>query len=180
MRAQLGLFAVIGTISTPSYIALYALLRRVLLAFDANPVSLCIAVVGNAWANRRFTFRRSGSQRWAPRFTGSAMVFGAALIISSAALAVSPLLWRGSGVLSAIVTVLVSGLLATIVRFALLACTGVPSGPCLTVRRAPGGPVSRMRRRWGRGRSSARRAVCGDYGAGKSSSVRPGPWRGVS
>ncbi len=120
MRAKLGLFAVIGTISTLSRIALCALLGRVLLVFDANLVSLCIAVVGNAWANRRFTFHRSGGRRWARQFTESAMVFGAALIISSVALAIPRLLWRGSGVLLEITVMLVSGLLATIVRFALL------------------------------------------------------------
>ncbi|WP_256788996.1 bifunctional glycosyltransferase family 2/GtrA family protein [Frankia sp. AvcI1] len=120
MRAQLGPFAIIGTISTLSYVVLYALLRAVLSAFDANLLALCVTVVGNTWANRRFTFRRTGRQRWARQFVESAMVFGVGLIISSAALAILHLLWQTSGVLSEIVTVLASGVLATIVRFMLL------------------------------------------------------------
>ncbi|WP_235486215.1 GtrA family protein, partial [Frankia sp. AvcI1] len=98
MRAQLGPFAIIGTISTLSYVVLYALLRAVLSAFDANLLALCVTVVGNTWANRRFTFRRTGRQRWARQFVESAMVFGVGLIISSAALAILHLLWQTSGV----------------------------------------------------------------------------------
>src|SRR6266536_6518489 len=56
LHRQLAGFAVVGTVSTVAYVALYLVLRNVLPAQLANALSLLVTAAGNTAANRRYTF----------------------------------------------------------------------------------------------------------------------------
>lgn len=85
---QVGTFAAIGIVSTLAYLALYALLRPAVPAEPANAAALLATAIGNTAANRRLTFavrRRAGRAR---DHAAGLLALGAALAITSAALAV--------------------------------------------------------------------------------------------
>lgn len=53
---QLGIFAIIGVVSTVAYASLYLLLRGIVDPLWANAAALLVTALGNTAANRRFTF----------------------------------------------------------------------------------------------------------------------------
>ncbi len=121
MGRQLGTFAAIGVCSTLAYVVAYALLRQGgTSSFAANFVALFVTAVGNTWANRRLTFGQVGSEGALRQFAESGAVFVLGLAVSSAGLGLLHALWSSSGVLVEIITVLLSGALATVVRFVLM------------------------------------------------------------
>ncbi|KLL12312.1 MULTISPECIES: glycosyltransferase [Protofrankia] len=121
MGRQLGTFAAIGVCSTLAYVVAYALLREGgASSFAANFIALLGTAVGNTWANRRLTFGQVGSEGALRQFAESGVVFVLGLAVSSAGLGLLHALWSSSGVLVEIVTVLLSGVLATVVRFVLM------------------------------------------------------------
>lgn len=73
---QLGIFAIIGVVSTVAYASLYLLLRGIVDPLWANAAALLVTALGNTAANRRFTFgvrgraasyatrRRTSSSSW--------------------------------------------------------------------------------------------------------------------
>ena len=85
---QAGTFAAIGVVSTLAYVALYALLRPAVPAELANAAALLATAIGNTAANRRLTFSIRGRAGLARDHAAGLLALGAALAITSAALAV--------------------------------------------------------------------------------------------
>jgi glycosyltransferase involved in cell wall biosynthesis len=80
-------FAAIGTLSTLAYTVLYAGLRNGMPAQAANALALIATTVGNTAANRRFTFGACGGRRLVQAQAGGFVALGAALTITTGALA---------------------------------------------------------------------------------------------
>jgi putative flippase GtrA len=81
-------FAMIGSVSTATSVALFLLTRQSLGAVAANLVALSATAAANTWANRRYTFsRRDASTRHTDVRRGLAIYLGGAAF-SSALLAV--------------------------------------------------------------------------------------------
>lgn len=108
-------FALIGAVATAVSLLVFLVLRDPLGAVWANVVGFSLTVVGNSWANRRWTFRsRSDTGRWRRRLV-TVGIFATTLLGTS--IAVSAV----AGDLSQELTVLfVAWLIAAVVRFALL------------------------------------------------------------
>ncbi len=85
---QAGTFAAIGIVSTLAYVALYALLRPAVPAEIANAVALLATAIGNTAANRRLTFAVRGRAGLARDHAAGLLALGAALALTSSALAV--------------------------------------------------------------------------------------------
>ena len=108
-------FAVIGTVSATISLLLFLVLRDELGPIWANVVAVTATLVGNSWAQRRWTFRRRGpAGRWW-HVAGTAALYLGTLAISTAGLALV------EGNRSAEVAVLlVTWGLAGLIRFVLL------------------------------------------------------------
>ena len=103
LTRQLVRFAAVGTASTVTYVALYALLRQGLGAQAANLAALSATAVANTAVNRRVTFRVAGGRGVAHHQFRGLPVFLLALALASGALALlqaatprpaSPWSWR--------------------------------------------------------------------------------------
>jgi putative flippase GtrA len=80
-------FALIGAVATAVSLGVFVLLRDPLGAVWANVVGFCATVLGNSWANRRWTFRnRRDSGRWRRRVLTLALLI-LSLIATSIAVA---------------------------------------------------------------------------------------------
>ncbi len=108
-------FALIGGVATLVSLAIFLVLRDPIGAVAANVVGFSTTVVGNSWANRRWTFRsRRDTGRWRRRLV-TIGIFAVSLIGTS--IAVNAV----AGSLSSELTVLfVSWFVAAVVRFSLL------------------------------------------------------------
>lgn len=107
-------FALIGATSTALSLALFLLLRDQLGAVTANAVGFTATTLGNAWANRRWTFRRRGTK-------GSAWQVVTNLVLYVMSLSVTTLgLLAVDGLTAEIAVLLVTWGLAAGLRFTLL------------------------------------------------------------
>ena len=112
-------FGAVGIASTAAYLLLFALLRGPAGAQPANLLALGMTAVANTAANRRFTFGVRGRAHLTRHHGEGLVVFGIALAITSAALAVLHALGGMSHGLEVIVLV-AANLAATVIRFVLL------------------------------------------------------------
>jgi putative flippase GtrA len=113
-------FAIVGTISTVAYVALYLAGRLVVPAETANAIALLVTAVANTTANRRYTFAVRGREGVARHQAQGLVVFLAALASTSAALAAFKATgWHQSRLTELAVLVLVNLVVAT-GRFVLL------------------------------------------------------------
>jgi putative flippase GtrA len=80
-------FTALGVCSTAAYALLFVLLSATLGAGGANAVALCLTGVANTQANRHLTFGVRGRHRLLHHHARGALVFVAALVITSGALA---------------------------------------------------------------------------------------------
>jgi len=94
MGQQLLRFGGIGLLSTFAYLALYAGLRPELGPFGANALALLITALANTAANRRVTFRVSGSRGRAADHCAGLGIFALGLLLTSGALATLSTLLR--------------------------------------------------------------------------------------
>ncbi|WP_431898767.1 glycosyltransferase [Nonomuraea sp. bgisy101] len=117
MARQLPSFAVIGVVSTVSYLVLYSLLRLVVPAFAANAVALFTTAVANTAANRRFTFGVKGSAGVLRHQVEGLIAFLVGLALTTGGLAMVP---EGAPHWAELMTVIVANGLATLARFLLL------------------------------------------------------------
>ncbi|MFD1934210.1 glycosyltransferase [Nonomuraea mangrovi] len=117
MARQLPSFAVIGVVSTVSYLVLYSLLRLVVPAFAANAVALFTTAVANTAANRRFTFGVKGSAGVLRHQVEGLIAFLVGLALTTGGLAMVP---EGAPHWVELMTVIVANGLATLARFLLL------------------------------------------------------------
>ncbi|MEU7897696.1 bifunctional glycosyltransferase family 2/GtrA family protein [Nonomuraea sp. NPDC049152] len=117
MARQLSSFAVIGVVSTVSYLSLYSLLRLLVPALVANAVALFTTAVANTAANRRFTFGVKGSTGALRHQVEGLVAFFVGLALTTGGLAMVP---EGAPHWAELMAVIVANALATLVRFLLL------------------------------------------------------------
>jgi putative flippase GtrA len=117
---QLVRFGAIGTVSTIAYVALYSLLREVAPAPLANAAALLTTALGNTAANRRLTFAVRGSEGLLRDHTAGLIAVAVALVITTASLAVLPVVAPHHGRLSEIAILVGANAVATLVRFLIL------------------------------------------------------------
>lgn len=113
-------FGAIGVVSTIAYVALYAALRVAAPAAVANAVALVVTAVGNTAANRRLTFAVRGRARLAHDHAAGLLAFGAALLITTAAISVLQRVAPGAGRGAELAVLVAANATATLVRFLLL------------------------------------------------------------
>src|SRR5206468_1641984 len=87
MPRQLVSFAVIGVLSTVTYLVLFALLRSPAGAQAANFLALLITAVANTAVNRRLTFGVRGSSHVARHQLQGLLIFALGLGLTSGSLA---------------------------------------------------------------------------------------------
>jgi len=129
---QVGTFAAIGVVSTLAYVALYALLRPFVSAEIANVIALVATAIGNTAANRRLTFSIRDRAGMARDHVAGLLALGAALVITSASLAVLNVFAPGAPHAIEVVILVAANAAATLVRFLLLRLAldrGRPRGP---------------------------------------------------
>ena len=117
---QVGTFAAIGVVSTLAYVALYALLRPFVSAEASNVIALVATAIGNTAANRRFTFSVRGRSGLARDHAAGLLALGAALVITSASLAVLNVVAPGAPHVMEVAILVAANAAATLVRFLLL------------------------------------------------------------
>jgi putative flippase GtrA len=112
-------FVTIGAVSTLAYLGLYIALRGMLGPFAANALALLVTAVANTAANRRVTFGIASRSRAVRHQLQGLGVFGVALAVTSASLAILRDLdpHPGRGLEAAVLVG--SNLVATVVRFVL-------------------------------------------------------------
>ena len=144
ISSQLGMFVVIGVLSTVAYGVLYLLFRQATTPQGANALALVCTAVANTAANRRYTFGHRGPASRLRHQAQGLAVFALGLGVTSGTLRlVEPLAAAGmapaAGHLVEVVALTVANLLVTVSRFAAMRWW--------IFRRS-----TRLRRRWGRRR----------------------------
>ncbi len=120
LTRQIVRFAAVGVASTLAYLLLYLLLRGPLDAQGANAVALLITAVANTSLNRRFTFGVRGRTRVGRHQLQGLIVFGLALALTSATLAVAHAINPTPPTLVEVGLLVAANGLATLMRFMLL------------------------------------------------------------
>jgi putative flippase GtrA len=113
-------FAAIGVASTAAYLLLYLGLRVLVPAQAANALALLTTAIANTAANRRFTFAIRSRSGAATHQAQGLVVFGLALGITAASLALLHALSATPAKSVEVAVLVVANLVATIVRFVLL------------------------------------------------------------
>lgn len=117
---QVGTFAVIGVVSTISYLTLYALLRVGLPATVSNALALLATALGNTAANRRLTFRRRGSDGLLRHHLAGLGAFLLALAITSGSIVLLEAVAPTAGRLVEMTVLVIANGTATLMRFLVL------------------------------------------------------------
>jgi putative flippase GtrA len=108
-------FALIGAVATAVSLAIFVALRDPLGAVWANVVGFSATVLGNSWANRRWTFRhRRDTQRWRRRLLTLVLL---ALSLVATSIAVASVEDGGT---RQVIVLAVTWVVAAIVRFVAL------------------------------------------------------------
>jgi putative flippase GtrA len=117
---QVVRFGLVGAVSTAAYALLYLLFQLVAPAQLANFLALLVTTIGNTWANRRFTFRVSGTSTILKHQLQGFVVFSLAWLLTSGSLlalhAINP---QASPHLQ-LAVLTAANLVATLLRFVLL------------------------------------------------------------
>jgi putative flippase GtrA len=120
LTRQLVRFAAIGVVSTVAYLVLFLLLRDPLGAQGANALTLLITAIANTALNRRFTFGVIGPQRKTRQQLQGLIVFGLALGLTSATLAVAHAMYSAPPTAVELALLVTANAAATVLRFLLL------------------------------------------------------------
>ncbi|MCU1597254.1 MAG: glycosyl transferase [Glaciihabitans sp.] len=118
--AQLLRFGCVGIVSTVAYALLYLLFATVMTSFAANFLALLLTAIANTAANRRFTFGVRGRSRMTLHQFQGLIVFGISWIITSGSLLELHVINPQANVLSELVVLTFTNVLATVFRFVLL------------------------------------------------------------
>ncbi|MEP6953261.1 MAG: GtrA family protein, partial [Solirubrobacteraceae bacterium] len=113
-------FAAIGVASTLAYALLYLLLRGPLGAGGANATALAITAVGNAAANRRFTFGVCGRAGLLRQHALGAVIYAITLGLTSGTLAVMHRLGAHPSRTVEVAVLMMAGAVATVTRYVAL------------------------------------------------------------
>jgi len=114
---QLGVFSVVGAMTTVLHVGAFALWRDALGNQLANALALALATVVNTFANGRFAFGKRGRGGWVRAQAEAASVFLFGLALTAAAIGVLDLAWPEAPTPAAVTVVLVGNGLATLCRF---------------------------------------------------------------
>jgi putative flippase GtrA len=117
---QLLRFGCVGIVSTVAYALLYLLFATVMTSFAANFLALLLTAIANTAANRRFTFGVRGRSRATLHQFQGLIVFGISWIITSGSLLELHAINPQANVLSELVVLTFTNVLATVLRFVLL------------------------------------------------------------
>ncbi|MGH3872594.1 MAG: glycosyltransferase [Pseudonocardiaceae bacterium] len=120
LTRQLVRFAAVGVFSTVAYLLLFLLLRDPLGAQGANALTLLITAIANTALNRRFTFGVVGPQRVTRHQLQGLIVFGLALGLTSATLAVAHSVHSAPPASVEVAVLVAANAAATLMRFLLL------------------------------------------------------------
>jgi putative flippase GtrA len=118
MGRQVVSFVAVGAVSTAVSLALFLVLHPFMHPLAANVVSLAATAVGNAWANRRFTFGHRSRVDRGRHYVAAVSMLLTAIAVSTAALALA--LWADGGIVAQSMTLIVAWALTAVGRFALL------------------------------------------------------------
>jgi putative flippase GtrA len=118
MGRQVVSFVAVGALSTAVSLALFLILHGFVHPVAANVLALAATAIGNAWANRRFTFGHRSRVDRGRHYVAAASMLVTAIGVSTAALGVT--LWAGGGVVAQSLTLIVAWALTAVGRFALL------------------------------------------------------------
>ncbi|MGH3889583.1 MAG: glycosyltransferase [Pseudonocardiaceae bacterium] len=120
LTRQLVRFAAVGVFSTVAYLILFLLLRDPLGAQGANALTLLITAIANTALNRRFTFGVVGRQRMTRHQLQGLIVFGLALGLTSATLAVAHAINSAPPAAVELAVLVAANAAATLMRFLFL------------------------------------------------------------
>ena len=118
MGRQVVSFAAVGTVSTVISLGLFLVLQEVMHPVAANATALAATAIGNAWANRRFTFGHRSRVDRSSHYFAAATMFATSVIVSSSLLAVT--LWFGGGLVAQSLTLVIAWGIIAVGRFTLL------------------------------------------------------------
>jgi putative flippase GtrA len=118
MGRQLVSFAAVGMVSTAISLGLFLVLQSVMHPVAANAVALAATAVGNAWANRRYTFGHRSRVDRGSHYLAAATMFVTSVLVSSSLLALT--LWAGGNLLAQSLTLVAAWGLIALGRFTLL------------------------------------------------------------
>jgi putative flippase GtrA len=118
MGRQLVSFIAVGGVSTAVSLGLFLALHEVVHPVVANVLALAATAVGNAWANRRFTFGHRSRVDRGRHYLAAVTMLLTAIAVSTGALATT--LWAGGGIVAQSLTLIVAWALTAVARFALL------------------------------------------------------------
>ena len=119
MGEQLVRFAAIGVVCTALYALLYNVWRDGIGPWWANVAALLVTMLLNTAWNRRWTFRRRGRLHLVRNYLEASVAFLVGLAVSMTALAALRAVFADPGRALDTLVLLVSGALATVVRFVL-------------------------------------------------------------
>jgi putative flippase GtrA len=120
MTGQLIRFALVGTVSTLAYVALYTLLRHGLGPQAANLAALLVTTIANTAANRGLTFGVHGPNRWWRHQMQGLALFGLALGLTSGSLGVLAASSASVHLGVELAVLVLASLVVTTLRFSLL------------------------------------------------------------
>ncbi len=122
ISSQLGMFVVVGVLSTVAYGVLYLVFRQAMAPQAANALALVCTAIANTAANRRFTFGHRGPESRLRHQVQGLVVFAVGLGVTSGTLLVVEPVAAGmtpaAGHLLEVVALTVANLLVTVSRFA--------------------------------------------------------------
>jgi putative flippase GtrA len=118
MGRQVVSFVAVGALSTAVSLALFLVLHEFVHPIVANVLALAATAVGNAWANRRFTFGHRSRVDRGRHYIAAASMLLTAVAVSTGALAMT--LWAGGGIVAQSLTLVAAWALTAVGRFALL------------------------------------------------------------
>jgi putative flippase GtrA len=127
---QLAAFAVIGTLSTVAYSALFVLLRPIGSAQVANGVALLVTGIANTAANRRLTFGVRGRAGAGRAHLLGLLAFALGLAVTGGSLALLHAAPVRPTRATEVAVLLVASAAATVLRFVLLRSWIVRAVPC--------------------------------------------------
>jgi putative flippase GtrA len=120
MPSQLLRFAVIGVLSTVTYLLLFALLRPFAGAQAANFAALLVTAVGNTALNRRVTFAVRGAANAGRHQAQGLLLFALGLALTSGSLVLLSSLAPVHPHLVEVLVLVIANLTATVLRFVLM------------------------------------------------------------
>jgi glycosyltransferase involved in cell wall biosynthesis len=114
---QLGIFLVIGVLSTLAYALLFLLLRTTMTAMAANFLALLLTALANTAANRRFTFGVRGPRDAVRHQLQGLVIFAAGLAMTSGALWLLEATGLAGHRILEVVVLTAANLFVTVMRF---------------------------------------------------------------